>query len=93
MRVFAISSTHEHTHMSAELFDEGATRNTQGEDDPLLSYLNGSVETSLISPRKRKLTMAVLLSINMLNYLDRYTVAGQHPMASKLIHLINDHIS
>ncbi len=79
--------------MSADLLDEGATRNTQGEDDPLLSYLNGSMETSLISPRKRKLTMAVLLSINMLNYLDRYTVAGQHTLVSKLVHQINDHIS
>jgi hypothetical protein len=56
----------------------------EDEDDVKLLGSDADSDTNItipapvvISDFKRKLTMGVLISINLLNYLDRYTVAGQ----------------
>jgi hypothetical protein len=41
-----------------------------------LAVKNTPASESPVTPAQRRLTMSILLAINLLNYLDRYTVAG-----------------
>lgn len=48
--------------------------------------VDSSAETTEISPRRAYIAVAVLCYVNLLNYMDRYTIAGEDRCVLYILH-------